>query len=104
MTPEQLEERLQMLAREVGEWSSARGGRTPREFGTWFWHRADGIKAEAGVELADLAIERIHDIADSALDAGLFGDEGNEDLPSADSALVTSITRRARRPSACSTS
>jgi len=81
MTPDQLEERLQMLAREVGEFSNARGGRTPREFATWFWDRAEDIKAEAGADLAELAQERIVDIADSALDAGLFGRDGDEDAP-----------------------
>ncbi|WP_298580628.1 hypothetical protein [uncultured Luteimonas sp.] len=79
MTPDQLEERLQLLAREVGEFSNARSGRTPREFATWFWHRAEDIKAEAGPELAADAQQRIADIADSALDAGLFGTTGGED-------------------------
>jgi len=70
-----------MLAREVGEFSNARGGRTPREFATWFWRRAEDIKAEAGADRADEAQERLADIADSAMDAGLFGRDGGEDTP-----------------------
>ncbi|WP_158636417.1 hypothetical protein [Luteimonas marina] len=81
MTPDQLEERLQRLSREVSEWSSARAGRTPAEFATWFWRRAEDIKAEAGAGLAEQTHVRILDLCDSAVDAGLFGQDGNENEP-----------------------
>ncbi|MDH5834235.1 hypothetical protein [Luteimonas kalidii] len=81
MTPEALEARLRALAREVGEWSNARAGRTPAEFATWFWHRAEDIKAEAGADLAEQAHARILDVCDTAVDAGLFGKDGHQNVP-----------------------
>jgi hypothetical protein len=81
MTPDALEARLQAFAREIGEWSNARAGRTPAEFTAWFWVEVDEIAIEAGPRLETLVQERIRDLADTALDAGLFGQDGHEHVP-----------------------
>ncbi|MDH5832186.1 hypothetical protein QFW80_16835 [Luteimonas sp. M1R5S18] len=81
MTPDALEARLRAFAREIGEWSNARAGRTPAEFTAWFWVEADEILIEAGARHEATAQERIRDLADTALDAGLFGRDGYEHVP-----------------------
>ncbi|WP_202844816.1 hypothetical protein [Luteimonas saliphila] len=81
MTPDEVEAALQRLAIDVAIWSNERAGRTPADFIAWFWERADEIKAQAPVELRELATVRIDDIVDGALDAALFGSEGDEDTP-----------------------
>lgn len=81
MTPDELEAALQRLATDVAIWLNERGGRTPREFTTWFWERADDLKSQIPPDLAEVGSERINDIVDGALDAGLFGSEGDEDTP-----------------------
>src|SRR5690606_29369749 len=73
MLAAELEDRLQNLAMEVGRYSRGDGPGDPDAFADWFWARADAILGEVGPGLREFADERIYDLADGALDAGLFG-------------------------------
>lgn len=83
MTPDGLEALLEAFARDVARYERGVPDRPEGHFALWFWERAEEIKAAAGPELLEVARERIHDIADGALDAGLFGreDEGTPAAP-----------------------
>lgn len=73
MTPDGLDAQLEALARDVDRYARGAPDRPTGDFALWFWERAEKIKGAAGPNLIDLATDRVLDIADGALDAGLFG-------------------------------
>jgi hypothetical protein len=81
MNAAELQDRIHEFALAIGQFSANRSGRTPAEFTSWFWATAEAIAAEAGPELEECVRQRISDLADGALDAGLFGRDREESLP-----------------------
>src|SRR5690606_1346023 len=73
MTPDGLDAQLEAFALDVARYARGAPDRPAGHFALWFWERAEEIKGAAGPDLVGLATERIIDMADGALDAGLFG-------------------------------